>query len=146
MRWIEVNGNDTGFQIPADKTRIPFKSQAQRRNWVTSKDKITDLMEFEKIALKPKLTADRWKSLNTILERLQAISKDRAGETKAPTGRTPLKFPGHTRLHREIQEIRAVRKQLFNLTAPLLEGEQSLLTSLRDAIQNLLTKSQLPSF
>ena len=69
-----------------------------------------------------------------------------AGVTKEPTGRKPLKMKGHTRLHREVQELRNARKLVFHLSDPLPEGNQTQLTDLKSNLHSILSKGPLESF
>eukprot|EP00961_Rhodomonas_salina_P081705 1098312-Rhodomonas_salina.1 len=104
IRWAEFDGNDVGFGTVHDTTSTPFLLKLKLTLWKDQKEEVLEkgamLKETDPLLeslemLSQELQNSLWDQLSQSLSDFKHTATEVSGETKEPTGRAPMKLPGH---------------------------------------------------
>eukprot|EP00961_Rhodomonas_salina_P096733 1301071-Rhodomonas_salina.2 len=121
-RWATFDGNDVGFLVELDHTRAKFVPKLKLDKWKEVRSQITisgselphdSVDSSEDAILTPSQQAKLWNRVTASLGSFREAAVKVAGATKEATDRQAMSLPGHRQMHRELNVIREIWKQVF---------------------------------
>eukprot|EP00961_Rhodomonas_salina_P061554 826502-Rhodomonas_salina.1 len=152
IHWASFDGNYVGFGTIRDTTRTLFLLKLKLNLWKDQKESVQEkgeqLKEIDPFldsldVLSTNKQEALWSQLGHSLDSFRTAVADVTGLTKEPTGRALMKLPGHSQLHREIQVICDVRKDVFAVEKQRRDMETPLLLTLLQRLVDCLKSSSM---
>ena len=133
---FEIDGRDAGYKTELDKGDIHYPRLITKK-WDQMSLIVHDLFtQNHKNSTEPNQTV--WDNAKAILKEYWEAAKEVLGTTQKPTGRKPFKLKGHKQLHREINQLRTVKKKVHALPTKLTAINREILIGLRDETVDIL--------